>query len=193
MNITKAIKMLSVIEERMADNLSKDVFHARFEYLLYRDMDSFRDNILGLSELYNQQWRIFELDRMCAGREKVEGIIIFGCGINGKQAYRLIKGSGYRDYPIIFCDNDDSKQGKKIYDCDVISSQELIKNYRNWICVIGTCKYRQNIYEQLLYEGFPNTNILYPHLGVLYGATGTQYFDFFKPKENEIFVDGGGI
>ena len=110
--------------------------------------------------------------------------------MNGRQTYRLLKKSKYKDTPIFFCDNDSRKWEGEIFGCKVVSPYELEKKYRECVCIIGSNKYRQIIYEQLL-EEFPRKNILYPIMGVLYADMGWQYFDYFKPNKNEVFVDGG--
>lgn len=184
-------KLIAEIENRMADELSKDLLYARLKYMIYRNVDELRNDILDIAEKYNWEWEIPEMDRMCASLSDIPGIVIFGCGVNGKQLHRLLKGSKYKKIPILFCDNNKEMQGKEVLGCKVISTEELKTGYRDYICVIGSSKYRQGILELLLREGFPNKNILYPYLGILVGKTGRQYFDYLMPENNEIFLDGG--
>lgn len=184
-------ELITGIESRLADELSKDLFHARLKNMIYRNVDELRNDILDIAEKYSWEWEVYQMDRMCASFSEIPGIVIFGCGMNGKQICRIFKGSKYKNVPILFCDNSREMWGKEVLGCNVISPEELRKEYRNYICVIGSSKYRQNILEQLLQEGFPNQNILYPYIGILFGIIGWQYFDYLAPGEHEIFVDGG--
>ncbi len=184
-------ELITRIESRLTDELSKDLFHARLRNMIYRDVDDLRNDILDIAEKYNWEWEVYQMDRMCESVFDIPGIVIFGCGINGKQIYRLFMGSKYKDIPILFCDNNKEIWGKKVFGCDVISPEELRTRYRDCICVIGSSKYRQDILQQLLHEGFPNKNILYPYIGILFGIVGWQYFDYLTPEDNEIFIDGG--
>ena len=183
--------LITRIENRLADELSKDLFHARLRNMIYRDVDDLRNDILDIAEKYNWEWEVYQMDRMCESFSGIKGIVIFGSGVNGKYIYRLFKGSKYRNIPILFCDNNKEIWGKKVLGCDVISPEELRVTYSDCICVIGSSKYRQGIMEQLLQEGFPNKNILYPYIGLLFGIVGWQYFDYLCPEEDEVFIDGG--
>lgn len=184
-------ELIAEIENRMADELSRDLFHARFRNMIYRNVDELRNDVLDIGEKYNWKWKVWQMDRMCESISNVPGIVIFGCGINGRQSCRLFKNSKYGDIPILFCDNDKENWGKTVLGCDVISPEELRTKYRDYICVIGSSKYRQSILEQVLQEGFPNKNILYPYIGILFGIVGWQYFDYLTPGDHEVFIDGG--
>lgn len=59
------------------------------------------------------------------------------------------------------------------------------------IVVIGSILYTQDIYELCLYRGISQDSIFYPPRRFLLGYDKNQYFDFFNPNQNEIFVDVG--
>lgn len=188
----KVSKMIAEIENRLADELSRELFYIRLKHLFYRNENELIDDIFDLSKKYNWLWKISKLDKMCESITDKAGIIIFGCGVKGRQTCRLIKMSEYRDIPLLFCDNKAANWGKEIMGCRVISPHQLEIQYRDYICIVGSSKYRQDILEQLLEEGFPKERILYPGcMGILDGIVGWQYFDYFSPGENEVFIDGG--
>ena len=189
--VKNAINAISEMEKRLEDDISREVFYSRFKYMMYRDIDAYRNEVLDIVEKNNGVWKILELDRICKDRTDIRGIVIFGCGVNGRQTYRLIKHSKYNNLPIVFCDNDQTKWGDNLFDTKIISPTELEKTYRDYICIIGSSVYRQQILEQILDEGFPNYNILYPYMGIIFADCGKQYFDFFDPISDEVFVDGG--
>lgn len=185
-------KLISEIENRLADELSRDLFYARLKNLIYRNENKLIEDILDISEKYNWLWEIQQLDEMRESVTDNAGIIIFGCGVKGKQACRLIKMSRYKDAPLLFCDNKVENWGREIMGCKVISPHQLESQYKDCICIVGSSRYRQDILEQLLDEGFPKNHILYPGcMGVLHGTVGWQYFDYLFAQENEVFVDGG--
>lgn len=186
-DMNKVSKTISEIENRLADKLSRDLFYARLKNLIYRDNNELIDNILDIGEKYNWLWKIPKLDEIYESITDIAGIVIFGCGVVGRQTYRLIKTSRYKNVPVLFCDNKATNWGENI-----ISPHQLVAQYRDYVCIVGSSRYRQDIFEQLLDEGFPKDNILYPGcMGVLHGTIGWQYFDYLNAEENEVFVDGG--
>lgn len=177
------------VKNRLADEISLEIYNARVRYAVYRDAFVFYEDIFNICS--NVEWRIPELNELFALNPETDGIVIFGSGKVGKYVLRLLLLSKYKDYKILFCDNDASIWGSSVCGYKIISPHELNKNYRNSIVVVGSELYRAQIYEQLCFEGFPRQKILYPRLGKLYGQIGYQYFDFFHPEKNEIFVDAG--
>lgn len=191
-DMRKLSKIIAEIEDRLADELSKDLFYIRLKNLIYRNDNELIDDIFDLGEKNNWLWRIPKLDELWnkLGEAPKTGIVIFGCGIKGRHTCRLVKGSQYRDVSLFFCDNKAANWGEKVMGCKVISPHQLEDQYRDSICIVGSSVYRQDIFEQLLEEGFPLDHILYPGI-TTYGIVGWQYFDYFSPEENEIFIDGG--
>lgn len=114
-NMHKISKLISEIENRLADELSRDLFYARLKNLIYRNENKLIEDILDISEKYNWQWEIQQLDEMHESDTDNAGIILFGCGAKGKQACRLIKMSRYKDVPLLFCDNKAGNWGSEIW------------------------------------------------------------------------------
>lgn len=94
-----------------------------------------------------------------------------------------------------FCDSNADISGTLLDGLSVISRDELLKNYRDYLVIISARLYFDEIYEGLLEAGFPRERLMRP----VYGSTtgfivldrGNQYFDVFKPSEKEWFVDAG--
>jgi FkbM family methyltransferase len=189
-DMRKVSKIIAEIENRLVDELSRELFYIRLQNLFYRNENELIDSIFDLGEKYNWLWTISKLDKMCESITEKAGIIIFGCGIKGKQTCRLIKGSKYRDISLLFCDNKAANWGAEIMGCKVISPHQLEAQYRDHICIVGSSVYRQSIFEQLIEEGFPLDHIMYPGI-TTYGTVGWQYFDYLCPEEDEVFIDGG--
>lgn len=189
-DIHRISKIISEIENRLADELSKDLFYVRLKDLIYRNGDDLINDVFDIGEKYNWLWKIPKLDEIWEADPDQAGIVIFGCGAKGRQFCRLIKRSKYQEVPLLFCDNKAAYWGGEIMGCKVISPHQLEMQYRNYICIVGSSIYRQAIFEQLLEEGFPKHHILYPG-EMMDGSVGWHYFDYLSPQENEIFIDGG--
>ena len=179
------------IIKKLPDELSKMLYEIRIKNALYHDYDALCDDILNL----DVEWHISELDEMFRKHDRVDDIVIFGAGINGRHTAALIKKSKYKDIPLLFCDNNKEMWGKTCCGLPIISPNELYSLHRFGITIVGSSSNRQEIYEQLIFEcgltGYQRDRILYPALNVLFGSTGWQYFDFFSPRDKEVFVDCG--
>ena len=141
------------------------------------------------------KWQIPHLNDIYLKHDIVESIVIFGTGLSGKNVLNLLRQSMYANKKILFCDEDSSKCNNLIDGVEVISSKELKEKHKKSIVIIADKLKRANIFEFLFVGGYPYSRILYPRgirnirfPFILTGKTGWQYFDYFKPKENEIFV-----
>ncbi len=187
----KISKLISEIENRLADELSRDLFYIRLKNMIYRNENELIHEIFNIGEKYGWMWEIPKLDEVYESITDIAGIVIFGCGVVGRQAYRLLRASRYKDVPLFFCDNKAANWGEEISGCKVISPHQLISHYRDCICIVGSSRYRHDIFEQLLEEGFPKNRIVYSGASAVYGTIGWQYFDYLSPEKNEVFIDGG--
>ena len=185
------IKSVANVENHLADDMSKKIYEARLKYFIKRDINELRLDLLDLG----LEWTILNLDEMYTINDKVESIVIFGCGVEGKYTLKLLQNSKYKNEKILFCDNDPNKWGKGKF--EVISPDELLKNYKKSIVIISSSLHKVEIYSQLLLrrwnQHFPRERILLPNMRVISGKIFNQYFDFFKPNKSEIFVDAGSL
>lgn len=174
------------IFERLQDEQSREIFLARINYMVERDLDSYNS----VTDSFNEDkvWYLEELEQ-CMEKCCPKGIIIYGGGHDGVRTKKVVEKSGYVvDY---FCDNDSSKVGKTIEGIPVISQKELLEKYCDYVVIIGTRKYCDEVYKELILNKYPSERILKSVYGIPLAVYGKQYFDVFKPKENEIFVDAG--
>jgi len=106
---------------------------------------------------------------------------IFGAGYVGHSVVSNTPEISWR----AFIDNDESKAGKTDV-LPIISFQEFIANSKNAVVFIASTVYGDEMKRQLRNNGFPEDSIIQ--------NIGVQYFDlpYFKPQENEFFVDAGG-
>lgn len=179
---------MTKIYNRLQDDESKALFNAKITYLLNQNLDEFLEFIKCLYA--PGEWTSEELEEKIA-LVHPRGIIIFGCGHDGRETKKLLELWNYE--VACFCDN--YKQGQMVDGKHVISVKEVVDECEDYLVVIGSSKYGKDMYIELVQKGFPYTNILLPQYfdtaGIVWGARGRQYFDMFEPEPDEIYVDAG--
>ncbi|HHV10480.1 MAG TPA: FkbM family methyltransferase [Clostridiales bacterium] len=175
------------IVEKLGDEESKCIFNARIQYAIKRDETEFLNDIFSLYKEY----RINEFESFISNLKNGDkkNIVIFGAGYDGKKTWEILKRSKYRDRVIAFADNNIGLIGKQVDSLNVLSPDDLLN--KEYIVLIATAKYVNQIYEQLLRYDIPRESIFYPRMRKIYAENGWQYFDTIKPKENEVFIDAG--
>jgi len=160
---------LQNIYSHLGDDESRFLFENRLCYSLTGDL---------LRMVHNINARILPL------LKSDKKIFIFGAGTCGHGVVSTFPEVCWH----AFIDNDIAKIGKQGV-LPIISFQEFIKNSENSIVLIPSPLYAAEMKQQLLSNGFPENSI------IPYNASwSTQYFDlpYFKPQDNEFFVDAGG-
>ncbi len=178
-------RKINNIWETLQDEESKILMDARLRYSITRDRYQFYKAVDGLIK----KWHCSELD-LFLKRNNGKGIIIWGCGFDGRETKRVLD---ICNCPLsYFCDSDSSKVGTKVDGVLVISVEELMEKYADYSVIIGSGKYKDEINEILLSHNFPKDNILYPSYGHLQAVSEKcQYFDVFEPGNRELFIDAG--
>lgn len=173
------------IKERLQDEQSEMLFDARLHYSITQDKWQLYKAV-GLLERVWHCPMLEEFIQQSAGK----GIVIWGCGHDGREAKRTLDVCGFHlDY---FCDSNSKVVGTKIDGVAVISVEEMLERCKDYSVIIGSSKYKDEMYEVLSKHGFPSNNILCIGYGHLQAHTGKrQYFDVFEPEENEVFIDAG--
>lgn len=104
-----------------------------------------------------------------------------------------MKQSKYRDYNIVFCNGrrvmDETIKGRK-----VISLYELVTEYNNSVVIVSSRTHSDAMIRQLFQNDFPMDQVLMPgEKRLIEGWCGTTYFDFWDPKDHEVFLDIGAF
>ncbi len=177
------------IYQRLQDDESKELFDMRITYLLNHDLDGLLERVYHLYA--DSKWTSLELeDKITAVNPK--GIIIFGCGHDGKMTKKLLELWKYN--VAFFCDNhlNGILDGKTI-----LSVKDVVDKYKDYLVVIGSSRYGKEMFIELVQKGFPYTNILLPKYfdvsGIIWASRGKEYFDLFEPQTEEIYVDAGAF
>lgn len=183
------LEKVNDIRGKLQDEESKKIYDLRMNALIYKNNEEFLDQLPYISK----NWRLDEVDHIFGVLNQIESIIICGAGRYGMRTYNILKNSRYKDFNIVFLDNStkvrNALEEKGFCAIDVA---KLMKDYRNSIAIISTPRYRQELYDQIVFSGFPQERILNPFGGNIVGVCGKQYFDYFKSEsKDEIFVDAG--
>jgi len=162
---------LKNIYSRLGDEESRFWFETRLCYSLTGDMHR-------MVHMINKQFWGNSIEKSLGIKKD---FFIFGAGLCGHSVVNNIPEISWR----AFIDNDKSKAGKTDV-LPVISFQEFITNSKNAVVFIASSLYGDEMKQQLINNGFPEDSIIQ--------NLGTQYFDlpYFKPQENEFFIDVGG-
>lgn len=183
------LESIGDVRKKLQDDESKRIYDLRMRAFIYKSDEEFLDQIPYISK----NWRIGSIERFLNVFDQINSIVICGAGKYGMRTYNILKNSIYKDYNIVFFDNN-PKIRKSLEEkgfC-VIEMIKLIKDYQDSIAIISTQKYRQELYDQIVFAGFPQERILNPFSGNIVGVCGNQYFDYFQSdSEEEIFVDAG--
>lgn len=176
---------ISKIKEKLQDEQSELLFDARLHYSITKDKWQLYEAV----SLLEKEWYCPLLEDFLK-QSGGNGIVIWGCGYDGREAKRALDVCGFHlDY---FCDSNDKIIGTKIDGVPVISVDEMLEKCRDYSVIIGSSKYKDEMYEVLTRQEFPSDHILYVGYGHLQAHTGKiQYFDVFEPEENEVFIDAG--
>jgi FkbM family methyltransferase len=180
---------LQTIYDALIDEESKDWFDARVEYMINRNLDDFLHTVFFLSRKYQKKWRHIGMERFVKDKE-YQGIIVYGCGHDGKLTKEILDLCGYP--PSFWCDSNSELVGSRINGLEVISTEELVEEYKDYLVVIGSEKYMIYIKERLCSFGFPLDQVeFFSNNAYDWAVTGEQYFDMFSSEGKEIFIDGG--
>lgn len=173
------IENIQQIYNLLQDDLSKEIFTKRLMYSLTDDSRYIRE-IICLSEIGNT------IHQKLKNTNKNK--VIFGSGEIGQKIHSFFNDIKFE------CFVDNKHYGKICNGLSVIDINTLKTNYSDALIIISTAKYSEEIFNQLLQEGFKKENII--NIGNEYKKQNhLQYFDLpvLKSSVNkkEIFVDGG--
>ena len=176
-----------MIKEKLVDEESKIIYEALLEYSKTEDYISFWDNIKKI----DKEWFILDscFEQIQESYRSNKEIIIYGCGLYGIQTHMALEACGINIH--YFCDSNDDLQGTTKFGIKILSPKELVENHKESLVIIATKYYCHEICLNLLQLVFDRKKIVIPEEGILRAVCGCQYFDYFNPEENEVFVDAG--
>lgn len=167
---------------KMKDYKSKQIYSDRLMYNMTEDPYFMKRIIYDIDD-YQHLLNIFE-------KHKHQKIIFFGAGWWSRfPRYALPK--YFNVDPFCYVDNY-LISGSKCLGVPIISFDELCNDYKNEFIIITAYGARKEIYNQLIFNGFSDENILIL-ADIVDNPIYKQYFDcpYFEHDDNEVFVDAG--
>ena len=181
-------EMAEKVYAHLTDEISKKIFEARLKYAAEKDLGY----ITGLESKYrnlNSDMQVY-VEKIQKGAH----VLIYGAGVAGHYLFGRFKGFGVN--VDCFIDQDESKgpvDGQT--GIKVITEKEFIDNkelYGGKTVVISypVKPVAHEVRKRLIDEiGIDENNII---MGIFdWRNNQGQYFDYFAPGENEVFVDCG--
>lgn len=169
------LKDIMKAERLFEDEISKEIFSSRLNYLLGKSHLSFIDDVPidnYVCKEFQEYYKKYEGDK----------IIVYGAGGCGVYNAKVLNLCGYKVEA--FCDSDEKRWGTEINQIPVISLVELDECKEDAVVVVSNTNYAHigQIYLRLLERQIARERIFCPTYKMLHGVRGWQYFDFFQPR-----------
>lgn len=185
MQYNNLLSTLCSIMNKLQDEESKTIFEARINYLFSGNEEEYYKVI----ERIRKESTCWELEEFLNDNKGYKGIVVYGTEEEGLRTKRLLD-SCHRSAGL-FCADCRDAIGTNIEGLEVISINQLLNDYKDWVVILTDRSHVVDRYSLLLRSGFPRRQILFPMFMHLVASNGTQYFDVLPPVEDEIFVDAG--
>lgn len=182
----EVLKKINRVYSNLCDEESKELFDAKFNYILNRDDKKFLEWVLQ----QNKDFFCPELDDYEIDNPNCE-YILFGAGDLGKKTKMIMEKCNKKI--VAWSDNNRNLWSEGGEGLPVVSPGRLKELYPDKAIIISATSKSDalSIYQQLLKMGFPRNKIVIPCRGFIMGVCGRQYFDVFTPGSEEVFVDAG--
>ena len=190
--VSEAMKEINNIEQRMLDDLSKQIFQIYLNNILYGGWmfrptfyHELSDTVVGFNTLSYVN-DVGEVEKIHSG----ESFVLYGAGYMAVKNIEICNETGIN---ILYCvDSDPDKCGKYLEVNDKkyeIKPPSCLKDV-NVRIIVSSIKFKDEITELLKNKGVKDQNIV--KAGSFWKTREPQYFDFLKPREKECYVDVGG-
>lgn len=189
------------IYEKMNDDKSREMYREALNLIATRDF-SHLVKIHELNKIKTDK-AILQQIQYSQFHEQGKKIIFYGLG---QRTLNMVKmweefhsGIGYSFFPFItdipvsfFCDKNYRNYSEGFLGKPVISPSDLKQNYKDGIVIINTCDYFEQIYNELLGEGFSEEQMFFHEYPNGQACEEKQYFEeFMKIDQEQTFVDAG--
>ena len=168
----------------LVDDESRELFRARLELAMER-----HGAPLILTALsYGDDWVLRGLPEALRCMQATE-LAMYGCGRDGVVTKRTLEVCGFS--VDLCCDSDPKLVGGEFEGVPVISREELAASHPRALIVVATRRYAAEVVDWLRAQGVEEERIFVPQCGLLFAERPNQYFDYFTPAKDEVFVDAG--
>jgi FkbM family methyltransferase len=184
------INKLNQIYNMFSDNLSKELYRLRVNWLMTGDYKYIKQ-IVEYSHPEEPVWNGKEEKEFLNILPQNKKIIFYGAGSFAERLIPYLKTTSLK---CEFCDTNKKLQETGFEGYNVISPQALIGMKENKAVIICTTKYIEEVKKYLLENGIKKEDIIdiRPYFKC---GTGDEYFNenFLKYSEKEIFIDAGSF
>lgn len=194
MNYNKLLREINVFAEKLQDEESRNIFNARFEYCIDRNLEVLEENLIKSAIKYGRSGSSFILRRFYRENTDKQGVpfIIFGAGGSGRSSIRTLQFLGI---DVIAC-VDNNYEAIKDAEGFKVESPMRIRDFDDFVILIAVTDISAqiSIYYQLKEMGISSDKIMLIREGSIWADYGKQYFDLDElpiVQEGEIFVDAG--
>lgn len=187
------------IYARLADEESTALYGARLKYL--QNVNAYMEVV----NAFTKEWQIPDLDRAYEDFH-FSCILLWGCREIGLHARGILARSKYADFPMYFVSNTKKRRnttisikwhGGECIETPVIGPDDIYPYLSECVVLVLTRGGRYAVMDQLAnLTALPPHRVLFtrPFFGqYLTAYRPNQYFDVFKPKSNEVFIDAGAL
>ncbi len=185
-NMEKIWKKAEAVYNLLEDNLSKEIFEKKLNWLIRGGEDGTVDLMY---QVYSES-RILELEKV---HGKNARCAIAGAGHFGELTYKALQHAGY---PVeYFLDNDIQKRGTSKFGVPVISFAEFCVLNEDILVILDNMRLKDLFFHELSELGYPRAKIFVNSDDIVRSAFGNIYFDLPEmiPQEDEIFLDAGSF
>lgn len=188
MDSVNAIQSINAIYNMFEDELSKELYLARLNWLMTGDYKYVKEIVTKAHPdmpVWNRQDESDFIHILSVGKK----VVFYGAG---SFSERIIPYLQNKELDIVFCDKNVEKQKVGFRGYAVIRPDELFEMQEEKVVIICTTKYADEVKDYLLEKGIHKEEIIDIRAFFKCG-TGDEYFfeDFLKYEKNEIFIDAG--
>ncbi|NLM74448.1 MAG: hypothetical protein GX184_10530, partial [Clostridiaceae bacterium] len=153
------INLPEKIYERLADDESKALFNARWDYYANRDLHNLEERLREISSP-NDSFMFKEYEKLNINIKNGDKAVIVGAGANGGHIYSFLT-IACKCEIVCFADNNPAKVGNTYYNKPVVSVDSLNQGYDDCIAIVsvGDPVSREELYRQLVSIGVKSENI----------------------------------
>lgn len=187
----KTVNKLLNIYSHLGDDVSKELYDARLESMLYQNPYKFLDVVKELNdELHCGEW-----DDFFREFPKDTPIVFFPAGGNARYMCSLIKKFRPDQNVVSFVDNNKNIYSEGGQSLPIVSLETVRNMYPNAVFFLASGDSVDRIYDQLLLNGVDRKNIFYPKYRNFLAGYGRQYFDlpYLNKVKDEVFIDAGSL
>ena len=195
MDYKEYINGIKSFTDRLQDEESREIFDARFDFCIYRDLDVLERKLISGAVRHGRNGESYIMNgffRENPDRKKAP-FVIFGAGRAGRASIRSLRFLGIK---VVGCVDNNHASLESAEELAVDSPERLLHDWKDCTVLISVAnqKMKSDIYRQLINMGIPASRIMNIREDYIWADYGRQYFDLDvlqADTSGEIFVDAG--